>query len=61
MKKVQLGFIALIMIMSVACNTDADNEKGTMDSIGNPTPNPTHTDTLRSNSDTLGRTDTLNR
>ena len=61
MKKVQIGFIALIMIMSVACNTDADNNKNTMDSIGNPTPNPTHTDTLRSISDTLGRTDTLNR
>ena len=59
MKKIHFAFIALIILMSTACNNDSDKNNGTMDSIGNPTPNPKHTDTLRSNTDTIGRTDSL--
>ena len=61
MKKINFTFFACMLLLSTACNTGSDNEKGTMDSIGNPTPNPKHTDTLRSINDTISKTDTLYR
>jgi hypothetical protein len=60
MKKIFLMCGALVILMSTACNTsETEKEKGALDSIA-ATPNPTHTDTLRSNNDTI-RTDSLRK
>lgn len=60
MKKNYLPLIVLTILLSAACNTDTDKDTGSIDSIGNPTPNPRHTDTLQSITDTTHR-DTLYR
>lgn len=61
MKKIHFVFFAWILLLSAACDMGSDKENGAMDSIGNPTPNPKHTDTLRSINDSISKTDTLYR
>lgn len=53
MKKIQFAPFVMALLLATACINNTDKKNGEMDSIGNPTPNPTHTDTLRSIRDTM--------
>lgn len=60
MKKIFLMVgVAFVILVSSCTTSEAEKEKGAMDSIA-ATPNPTHTDTLRSSMDTT-RTNTLKK
>ena len=61
MRKFYFVFLGCMILLSPGCDMSSDKENGVMDSIGNPMPNPKHTDTLRSINDSVPKTDTLYR